>query len=67
MYVCDLLPLINLLLQSFKRFVEVGRVALINYGSDEGKLVVIVDIIDGNKVFTIYFSVNAFDNASVRA
>merc|ERR1719181_723836 len=32
---------------SFKRFVEVGRVALINYGSDEGKLCVIVDIIDG--------------------
>merc|ERR1712066_326520 len=34
---------------SFKRFVEVGRVALINYGSDEGKLCVIVDIIDANK------------------
>ena len=37
-------------MQSFKRFVEVGRVALINYGSDEGKLCVIVEIIDGNKV-----------------
>merc|ERR1711924_434281 len=35
---------------SFKRFVECGRVCLVNYGSDEGKLAVIVDIIDHNKV-----------------
>ncbi len=33
----------------FKRFVEVGRVALINYGPDEGKLAVIIDIVDQNK------------------
>ena len=33
----------------FKRFVEVGRVAFINYGPDEGKLAVIIDIVDQNK------------------
>ncbi|KAL2325146.1 hypothetical protein Fmac_024204 [Flemingia macrophylla] len=30
----------------FKRFVEIGRVALINYGKEYGRLVVIVDVID---------------------
>ncbi len=35
---------------SFNRFVQVGRVVLINYGPLEGKLAVIVDIIDNNKV-----------------
>merc|ERR1719267_406738 len=35
---------------SFKRFVEVGRVALITFGPDEGKLCTIVDVIDGNRV-----------------
>lgn len=34
---------------SFNRFVQAGRVALINYGPLEGKLAVIVDIIDNNK------------------
>jgi len=34
----------------FKRFVEVGRVALINSGPDEGKLCVIVDVVDQNRV-----------------
>ncbi|KAH8048432.1 hypothetical protein JL722_12484 [Aureococcus anophagefferens] len=29
--------------------VEVGRVVLINYGPDEGKLATIIDIVDGNK------------------
>nr|AFK34740.1 unknown [Lotus japonicus] len=33
----------------FKKFVEVGRVALVNYGKDYGRLVVIVDIIDQNR------------------
>ncbi len=28
-------------------FVEVGRVALVNYGADNGKFVVIVDVVDG--------------------
>lgn len=33
----------------FNRFVEVGRVVLINYGPEAGKLATIVDIIDQNK------------------
>ncbi|KAI3855401.1 hypothetical protein MKX03_025359 [Papaver bracteatum] len=32
----------------FKRYVEIGRVALVNYGECYGKLVVIVDVIDQN-------------------
>lgn len=35
---------------SFNRFVEAGRVCLINYGPLKGKICVIVDIIDNNKV-----------------
>merc|ERR1719353_1786052 len=31
----------------FTRFVEVGRIALVNYGDDFGRLVCIVDIVDG--------------------
>ena len=34
----------------FTRFVEVGRVALISYGPDEGKLCTIVNVIDHNRV-----------------
>lgn len=34
----------------FKRFVEVGRVALVNFGEDCGKLVTILDIVDSNQV-----------------
>jgi len=33
----------------FKRFVEVGRVVLINYGPEAGKLATIIDIVDQNK------------------
>ncbi|XP_028224460.1 probable 60S ribosomal protein L14 isoform X2 [Glycine soja] len=33
----------------FKRYVEIGRVAQINYGKKYGRLVVIVDVIDQNK------------------
>lgn len=36
--------------QGFKRFVEIGRVVLINYGPHEGKLAVIIDVVDDNKV-----------------
>ena len=36
--------------QSFNRFVEVGRVAYVAFGPDEGKLCAIVDIIDGTRV-----------------
>lgn len=35
---------------SFKRFVEIGRVALITFGPEEGKLCTIVDVIDNNRV-----------------
>ena len=34
----------------YTRLVEVGRVVMINYGKDYGKLVVIVDIIDQSRV-----------------
>jgi large subunit ribosomal protein L14e len=33
----------------FTRFVEVGRIVLINYGPDAGKLATIIDIVDQNK------------------
>ncbi|GFR48533.1 hypothetical protein Agub_g10429 [Astrephomene gubernaculifera] len=33
----------------FKRYVEIGRVALINYGPECGQLVVITDVIDQNR------------------
>lgn len=33
----------------FRRYVEIGRVALVNYGPQYGKLVVIVDFIDQNR------------------
>ena len=33
----------------FKRYVEVGRVVLVNYGPDSGKLATIVDVVDQNK------------------
>ena len=33
----------------FKRFMEVGRVVLINYGPLTGKLATVVDIVDQNK------------------
>ena len=33
----------------FKRYVEIGRVALVNYGEDYGKLVVISDVVDQNR------------------
>jgi len=34
----------------FKKIVEVGRVVMITYGPDAGKLAVIVDIIDHGRV-----------------
>ncbi|DAZ93102.1 TPA: hypothetical protein N0F65_006854 [Lagenidium giganteum] len=34
---------------TFSRFVSIGRVALINYGPDAGKIAVIVDVVDENK------------------
>lgn len=37
-------------LQLFSRFVEIGRVVLVNYGPDCGKLATVIDVVDGNKV-----------------
>ena len=34
----------------FTRFVEIGRVCVINFGADAGKLCTIVDILDGQRV-----------------
>ncbi|KAF9405525.1 hypothetical protein BGZ94_003488, partial [Podila epigama] len=34
---------------TFQRVVEIGRVVMINYGPDAGKLAVIVDVIDHNR------------------
>lgn len=45
-------PLLPVYLQLFTRFVEVGRVVLINYGPDNGKLATIIDVVDQNKVRT---------------
>jgi hypothetical protein len=36
--------------QVFTRFVEIGRVALINYGPLEGKLCTIIDVVDEKRV-----------------
>lgn len=44
--------MLALCVQPFKRFVEIGRVALVNYGEDYGRLVVIVDVVDQNRVRT---------------
>jgi large subunit ribosomal protein L14e len=37
-------------MQTFTRFVEVGRVALINYGENTGKLVTVIDVVDTKRV-----------------
>jgi large subunit ribosomal protein L14e len=34
----------------FRRYVEVGRVVLINFGPHEGKLATIIDVVDQNRV-----------------
>ena len=43
-------PLLAGAMTVFKRFVEIGRVVLISYGPDAGKLATIVDVIDANRV-----------------
>jgi large subunit ribosomal protein L14e len=34
----------------FKRYVEIGRVVLVNFGEDYGKIFVITDVVDQNRV-----------------
>nr|AIU94817.1 60S ribosomal protein [Phragmatopoma lapidosa] len=36
---------------TFSRFVEIGRVAYVAFGPDAGKIVVIIDVLDQNRVF----------------
>jgi ribosomal protein L14E/L6E/L27E len=36
--------------QLYSRFVQLGRVVLLSYGPDSGKLAVILDIVDSNRV-----------------
>lgn len=40
--------------QLYTRFVEVGRIVLIQYGPLRNKLATVVDILDGNRV-SIHF------------
>jgi hypothetical protein len=35
----------------YTRFVEIGRVGLVNFGDDYGKLVTIIDVLDSNRVW----------------
>jgi len=39
----------------FSRFIELGRVVLIQYGPDAGKLATIVDVVDQNRVRSVDF------------
>jgi len=39
-----------IVLQTYTRFVEIGRIAYIAFGPDVGKLVAVVDVIDQNRV-----------------
>ncbi|KAA0148868.1 hypothetical protein FNF29_06342 [Cafeteria roenbergensis] len=43
-------PVPSAKMTAFRRFVQVGRVVLVNYGPDEGKLAVIVDVVDQSRV-----------------
>ena len=36
--------------QTFSRFVEIGRICVVNFGPDAGKLCTIIDLADGTKV-----------------
>jgi ribosomal protein L14E/L6E/L27E len=38
----------------YQKYVEIGRVVYIARGKDQGKLAVIVNVIDGNKVFNTF-------------
>jgi large subunit ribosomal protein L14e len=35
---------------TFTKFVEIGRVAKVNMGADEGKLVTVLDVVNQNRV-----------------
>lgn len=54
----------------FHRYVEIGRVAMINYGDEYGKLVVISDVVDQNRVrmhpSSWYFTYNCLSGLYIR-
>jgi len=39
----------------YTKFVEVGRVVVINYGADASKIATIVEIVDHNRVWNIRY------------
>jgi hypothetical protein len=48
---CSLLfKVFYIILQPYKRFVQIGRVVLVSFGPDAGKLAVIVNVLDHNRV-----------------
>lgn len=52
-----------MLLQGYSRFVEAGRVCLVNSGTYSGKLVVITDIVNQSRVsLLLYMFVKINDN-----
>ena len=44
----------NPITKTFTRFVEVGRVVLINFGPDAGKLATVLDVVDAKRVSSIF-------------
>ncbi|TDH66458.1 hypothetical protein CCR75_007740 [Bremia lactucae] len=46
---CDGITLFSTATMTFTRFVSIGRVVLINYGPDAGKIATIIDVVDENK------------------
>lgn len=48
-YTILLQSLLNNTKMGFSRYVEVGRVVLITYGPDAGKLATVIDVVDQNK------------------
>lgn len=44
----------------YNKFVEIGRVVFIAKGKDEGKLAVIVNVVDGNRVCFLIKQLNSF-------
>ena len=47
----------TVMLQTYTRFVEIGRIAHVAFGPDVGKLVAIVDVIDQNQVRNIWLPI----------
>lgn len=46
----------------YQKFVEIGRVVYVAKGKDTGKLAVIVNVIDGNKVLSLIFKLKTIIN-----